>query len=364
MPHEDVRYSPSGLRNLELCSQYRNDTNRDTSAADRGTRIHKAIESADFKDLNEEEMECAAKCLEYRDAVVGLSPDGKTFHELRLTYPELGLTGTADYVITLPSRKTLILADWKTGRKEVEPAEHNFQMQCYVFMLLLQERFRDYQTVEAHLVTPLTPIPASQYTYTRADLQFIGYRIERAISGIGVNPPQPYVGVCDWCGNKGKCPALRQVALLQAEALPVPSPVHLSGEVVVTPNDRAALHTLASLLEDWAKQVKRANTDAVVQEGVEVPGFVLRQRAGHLSITDTAQAVELLVKDLPAKSVLAAATLSVPKLADIYTVEKGGDKKENRKELEAILKSVLVHGDPVVFLQRGRAKSKGALTNG
>jgi hypothetical protein len=177
--------------------------------------------------------------------------------------------------------------------------------------------------------------------------------------------PRTSEEACQWCGNKAECQALRTLALVQGSYVSLPEPVKITPGCVVTPDDRAKMQTLAVILEDWAKQIKSANTAAVIQDGVEIPGFVLRQRAGNTTICDTAKAVELLVEELPVNTVLAAASLSLPKITDIYTAERGGNKKDNREKLEAKLKDVLTQGEPVVYLQRGKsAANKGAIANG
>lgn len=361
--HKDTWHHPSGLRLLELCPRYLNNENRDQSAAERGHRIHKAIETGNYDGLDAEEMECAAKCLEYKDRYIGVPVDGAVERrELKMRHPRLRLLGTADYVQFRPAAKEIILADWKSGRKEQEAAAVNLQFQCYAFMLL--EQFVEYDVVESHLVAPLTPVPYSTAKYDRTSLPAIEYRIQKIIAGLE-GQPVPHVGVCDWCGDKAECPALKQVALLQAAAIPLPEPIKLGPGAVITPDDRAKMQMLAVILEDWAKQVKAANTAAVVQDGVEIPGFVLRNRAGNVKVNDTAKAVSLLKGQIPEDRVLSCATLSLPQLASVFASEKGGSAKDSREILEAVLKDLLVHGEPVVYLQRGRAvKDKEALING
>lgn len=350
-------YHPSGLRSLELCPRFEYNPNRDTSKAESGTRIHRAIETGDFSPLDEIEKEIAVECITYQQS---LSHDENRQNEVGLEYhgPTFSLKGTIDYVSYIPTSPTLRLLDWKTGRGEIDDAEENAQIQSYVSLAL--HSFPEVQFVETHIVAPRSYPKFSNHTYARTDLPAIDLRIATIVARVEAEPkvePTPSEEACRWCGAKARCPKLLALAIRQGTLLP--EPFHVDPTAILIPEMRMKRHILAELLEDWVKQVKAADVDAVVTDGVEIPGYELRNRVGNTTVTDMAQAVDIMRQEgLPDMHILNACSMSLDKLSDIYKAEKGGTKKDSRELIETRLLNVISKAKPTVWLQRIRTKSE------
>jgi hypothetical protein len=167
----------------------------------------------------------------------------------------------------------------------------------------------------------------------------------------------PSEEACEWCGDKAHCPKLTALAIRQGTLLP--DPVSFEAGRIMSPENRAKAHILAAVLEDWAKQIKHANTQAVIQDGVEIPGFRLRSRVGNTQIVDMKTAVDLIkAEGLTESSILNACSMSLSKLSDIYYTEKGGTKKDARETIETKLKATISRGEPVIWLQREKSKKE------
>lgn len=337
-------FRPSQLRSGELCPRFVYNEMRDTTAAEKGTRIHKAIETGSYDSLVEEEKDIAVDCLEYLHS---LPPVLEAHHEVRMTRDNV--QGTADYVAKVTETGLYRLMDWKTGRLTVDEAKDNVQMQAYVWMAF--QEFPDASRFEVHIVAPKGH--SSSAIFTREDEKMIHLRLLAIIARLedAEQKPTPCEEACQWCGGKANCPALTAIAIRQGTLLPVPMSMPEGGPL--TPDYRSKLQVLACLLEDWCTQVKRANVKAVVEDGVVIPGFVVRSRRGNAQIMDMVEAARLLREEgLSDTSILNACSISLTKLADIYEAEKGGGKKASRQLLDEKLNSVMAHGESVTWLQR------------
>jgi len=352
-------YHPSGLRSLELCPRFEYNPNRDTTKAESGTRIHRAIETGDFSPLDEIEKEIAVECITYQQS---LPHDENRQNEVGLDYhgPTFNLKGTLDYVSYIPTSPTLRILDWKTGRGEIDDAGENAQIQSYVSLAM--HAFPDIKFVETHIVAPRSYPKFSSHTYSREkDLALIDLRIATIVARVEAEPKieaTPSEEACRWCGVKARCPKLLSIAIRQGTLLP--EPFHVDPTAILIPEMRMKRHILAELLEDWVKQVKAADVDAVITDGVEIPGYELRNRVGNTTVTDMAQAMDIMRREvgLPEVSILNACSMSLDKLSDIHKAEKGGTKKDSRELLETKLLNVISKAKPTVWLQRTRTKSE------
>jgi hypothetical protein len=356
--HDTKRcYHPSSLRSLELCPRFEYNPKRDTSKAESGTRIHKAIETGNFEPLDDLEKEIAAACIMYQQS---LSPDENRQNEVRLEHKGdvFSVQGTIDYVSYLAASPTLRILDWKTGTGTIDDAEENMQVQAYVYLAF--HSFPEVKFIETHIVAPRSYPKSSTHTYSREkDLASITLRLY-AIAARVEDPtvePTPSEEACKWCGAKSKCPKLTAIAIRQGTLLP--EPFHVDPTALLAPELRTRRHILAELLEDWVKQVKASDLDAVITDGVEIPGYGVRTRQGNTTVEDMPTALQILRSEgLSEIGILNTCSMSIDKLSDVYRVEKGGTKKSGREVLETKLQSVLSKARPTVWLQREKHKSE------
>jgi hypothetical protein len=350
-------YHPSGLRACELCPRFVKKETKESEASERGRRIHLAIERGKFDDLEDDDRTVAAGCLEYFKSLQ--HPTEVYRDEVELISGNL--RGRIDRIEELTATKVRIL-DWKTGRVPVLPADKNLQIQAYVKLLMDTEP--RIECVETHIVAPLCT--SSRATYYRetdeADhsLSDINLRIMAVIARINDETCEatPSEEACEWCGNKAHCPKLTAIAIRQGTCLP--EPFRVEPTELLDPAARERRHILADLLLDWADQVKYADKKAVVEDGVVIPGYVLRSRKGKSEVLDIPAAFEILrAAGLVDNSILTACSLSLSKLADIYHAEKGGTEKEARETVETKLNALIARGEPVIWLQRGKNTKEG-----
>jgi hypothetical protein len=337
-----AEHSPSALKMFEVCPGYK--TREGTNwAADRGTRIHEALDSGDFSQLkDEDEQAIAIKCLDYVERISAskqntgvklLSSDNEIKFDIDLGGGEATF-GTCDLCM-LFSDNTAIMVDYKTGFGGIDDADINCQAWAYTIGGF--QKFPEVESIDFYFLLPVRD-EVSFASFTRDRLPEMQLRlqtiIKRAKAGEIFNP-QP--GICDYCGNQARCPALAQKALLIAnrysEGFKLPKNTAAAGEID-NPEDLAALLKLAPIMESWAEGVKSAALDKALNEGWSLPGYRLTERKTPRSITSALQAYEAVKDTVSITDFLAACSkVSVPDLESFYSEglprgRKGRGKQE------------------------------------
>jgi len=351
------QYSPSALRYLAACPCYQHTESVDTSAAERGTLLHSVVVDPSLAGtLSEDDREAVSKCIEAKNkAKEAAGPGAIEHHELRVTvFPNGVCSGTLDYIIRDVTGKKAWLKDWKFGKEPVDPAPKNIQVKSYTLGAF--NMFPLLETVEAQIVQPFATEESATAVFTRADIPTLEATVINVLLRVEApdKVPTPDISACRYCGAKANCSALTQVAIL-ASGLPMPSTYQPGSMISV--RDRAIGQILATIMEDWAKQVKRQNLAAVIEDGVEIPGFDLKARKGATTIADLATAAQILQSqfNLDTSLMLQACSMSLPKLVDLVSAAGGISKDKARVALEEALQSTIAVEDHVKWLQ----KSKG-----
>ena len=362
---EHHKYGPSQLELYEQCPCYEPDeTDRDTTAADEGTLCHKAAETGNLGLLStDEQVDAVTEALLFKADVLKTAGENAEIHtEERVRIGNL-TEGTLDLLILTEGRKSAFLVDYKFGRNKVTEAEHNGQVQAYVAGVF--EKYPTVVTVRATLFFPRLKW-MTMATFGRQDLPKLQLRIATIIARATAEDrrPTPTEKACRFCGNKANCPALHQVALRFGEALP--EPISYDALRVTDPAEVAKVLTLFSILEDMGKQVRRTATRLVVEDGITIPGFGLKSRAGAHEITDVYQAMSLIFKEfkLDVGQITQACSMSLPKLTDVVAALTEGKKKDVRDKLLEVLEPCTIQKDTITYLQRDKEKKNEQIVQG
>ena len=360
-----AQYSPSSLGLLELCPWYWSDPSGVSQAAEDGTRLHKATETTDLSLCNdEEEEEAVTRCLTFLDELIKTVGEGCKVHkEVRLMVEDL-TKGTGDIVIVSADGKSAHTVDWKFGRMPVADADENIQLQSYTLGVFTM--FPSVDEVTVHIVCPRMDI-LSTATYKRSDCDRIRERIQAIISECESPDKQekPSDKGCRWCGRKAECKAIAETAVTVGKALGLPMPIEFEAGKIVLPEDRARAQVLSYILEDWATQIRKFNSNAVIEDGIEIPGFEIRSKKGRTSVVDVFTALQELVKSndgLALDELLMSCTMSIPKAVDIlYAKSQVAKRKETKKAIRETvdnqLKELVSVSETVTFLQRKKGKT-------
>lgn len=370
---DHATYPPSSLSNFEKCPGFRNRSSggEGSESAERGTRIHKALEKDAIDDLKDDQEKGLAQIFkDYVDSVIQENlpklPDLDR-REIRLKMDlggGLSTFGTCDRLMVYG--KTAKMFDYKTGYREVADAETNAQAWCYVL-----GAFQKYPQLEEIEFTFLVPNRDEVlfHTFKRDDLPDIRLRlntiIRRAMAidwSKPVDPsklsPQP--SLCEYCQYQAVCPALAAKALKVgtklSPGLPVPDSVLIDPK---RPEDIPHLLRLAPLLEEWAKGVRKEALRLNLEEGLEVEGFKRIERKTPRGVTSVLGAYKAVKDIIPLDDFLiACASVSIVDLEDYFaSLVKRGGKGKARQELENRLRSADVWKDEskVYYLKEQKA---------
>jgi len=340
-----ARYSPSQLKMFELCPSYLPRQGETNPAAEKGTRIHKALEEDRLDLLSPDELAIAQPCADFVEGLINhqsIAPVER-LREVRLQIDlggGLSTYGTCDELIVYQNHAVLV--DFKTGYGAVDDAEVNSQAWAYVLGAF--QKFPHLSSCHVYFLLPVRN-EISHAQFSRSDIPRMQLRlgtiVRRAIESAGKTfNPQP--SLCEYCGNQSNCQALADSALKIAgkAGLPVPSDVEVDYN---DPENIAKLLRLAPIMESWAKGVKEAALKANLEEGIEIPGFRRLERSSPRSITSVAGAWEVVKDQVPFEEFLTTCTrASVVDLEELVASKAPKGKKTAFKQQ---LENNLRHAD-------------------
>jgi hypothetical protein len=191
---------------------------------------------------------------EYRDYVRGLmlipesrGADDQLFIENTVSLDAIvgvdaNMYGHLDAAIWSPSRKLLIIVDYKYGRGVKVSAIDNDQLKAYALgaMHALDADPRVVETVETHVFQPRVPSPGGFDTMSGAELLTWGRGVLAPVVSLIMQDGaqhKPYTtgDHCRFCPAKAQCPALRDRAVKAAqkafEDKPIPPSAHTDDEI-------------------------------------------------------------------------------------------------------------------------------------
>jgi len=358
-PRTKPGFSPSKLEGLEACPCFEfkpfENTPGEETAAERGTRLHKAVQFETVTDCrDEEEREQVESCIAFtRNLAEG---SAETLKEWRLEIPGL-VRGIADAVICWPKKAAVL--DYKFIRTDsVSDPETNLQLACYASALFSVNG--EWEEVHCHIFAPGIHFAPPPKVYRREDLPRILSRIKAVIDEAGDPFKTPRAGEqCKRCLHASRCPALGNVAVTVGKKLgcEIALPENLTAQALTTPEVRGTIQGLSDFLSEWCEEIKKSNTGAL-KAGMDIPGLMLAKRSGSLKVADAASLISRITTGGIAKlcDVLPLVKISVADLSTLYKTHLGCTAEEARDRLVQDTEEFLERGPDIYFL--GRRKNK------
>jgi len=267
------------------------------------------------------------------------------FHvECRLEIP--GVTwGTCDEVLLTGTHITLI--DYKFGKWIVDDPKDNMQAKAYTLGAF--HKFPEAKTAEFIFLTPRHELEQSSL-FEREEA--MGWTDEfKTIVARADDPSSPYrpdSENCLFCGTKARCPELQKRAMDIAEdydGLLLPESAKTAA--LTNPAQLQRALDVAAIMERWAKNVRSTALELRL-EGVDIPGYELKQTAGNRKIKDVARAWGALKEIVPQEEFLEACSIT------IGTLEKKLKEQAPRGQKQEFAKSTLEVLDDLGLIERGR----------
>lgn len=169
---------------------------------------------------------------------------------------------------------------------------------------------------------------------------------------------------CNWCAVKLTCPALKVRVDAVVSARPDWALEGYDTVFMTDGPEMAKALRIARKLKAWCEAVEWRAKELWTKEGVQIPGFELKERQARQYITDVTSAFNL--SGLPQDKFLACCEprLNTSKtyaeklgIIDVYAEQTGIKKAPAKKEVMRKLESVLKRGNPTVSLVDTKSKS-------
>lgn len=310
-----AEFGPSSIKMSAHCPGYEGESGTNP-AAEMGTRIHEALETGDWSKLNDYESSLAQGCRNAEDSIFDHHNYSDNFNELE-DYKEIRLTmklrgeetfGTCDRLTVNGNEAVQI--DYKTGKMAVDEPQDNWQAKAYALGTF--QNFPQVDTIHFYFIACRRD-EILFHTFKRDDVEEIVHAISDVIkrakkvracfSKADPNDLIPQLKICNYCKNAGKCPSLAKLSVDTAKKyapssdnfLTMPEDVH--GSDCSDPSVIAEMLKAVPIVRKWASGVEYAARRMAMEDGVEIPGFEIKERRGRRSIT-SALAAYGVIKDL------------------------------------------------------------------
>lgn len=354
-PHAKI--GPSSLKYFNMCAGYQ-PHGGSSAASERGDRIHFALETGDWTQLqDEEEIDITQECFDQREALITAfkistgDTDPIRLMEERL-YMDLGCTetfGTSDLLVI--SGKHGLKIDYKSGVSAIDPPPENWQSTAYCIGAF--QAHPELEEITMAFICPrFSPEPLIG-TYYRDQLKEYIRRVAKVVlraeivgdkwTDDGGRPDIHELNpgdACTWCLNPDRCPALGAVAIEVATRY-APELMPEGGvryDEVWDPVEKAKLYTAAKILEKWSKSFRyKMVSDA--KDGEEFPGLRLKSMGSPREVTDIKSLVTTCEEHgITTEQLLHAGKYSLAELGKIIKDRTArGKKSEAVRDFEDVL---------------------------
>ncbi len=298
-----------------------------------------------FPDLSDEHTTLVGWCM--KKVEPHLRQADQSFIECKLEIPDI-TWGTSDVVLLTGTHITLI--DYKFGKWIVDDPENNMQAKAYTLGAF--HKFPEAKTAEFIFLTPRHELEQSAMFEREEAMGWTDeFKTIVARADDASSPYRPDSENCLFCGTKARCPELQKRAMKIAEdydGLLLPESAKTTA--LTNPAQLQRALDVAAIMERWAKNVRNTALELRL-EGVEIPGYELKQTAGNRKIKDVASAWGALKETVPQEEFLEACSIT------IGTLEKKLKEQAPHGQKQEFAKSTLDVLDGLGLIERGRDKT-------
>ena len=346
--------SPSSLLYKSKCSGFKNDNTGDKTAANLGELGHLAFEreSTDCIPPGDEYdrlREAAQMCIDVKRSVKSRFRKPTTLEEDRVDITDEDF-GYIDAFVYEGDKGVLLdpKFSWSVGAYTANSP----QFKAYAVGLF--KMFPAVNEIEVMVLLPYLGEVDCE-SFSRGHLDVLTAETVAVIEGAKRADPATFrTGeFCQWCGRKSLCPKLHDMALVLSRNYH-PEEIELPSEYdprnITDPEIMSRALIVAPLFEKFASHAKARAMEMRLNEGLEIPGFELKERATAFVITDAALAWDVVKEKLTPEQFASAAKVQIGALEKAW--KENAPRGEKAKAVEE-LRDKLVDADA--------AKSEGTV---
>jgi hypothetical protein len=181
--------------------------------------------------------------------------------------------------------------------------------------------------------------------------------------------PNP-CGYCNYCANRLKCSALNERAQTVAAGREDWKLEQYHTSQITTPSEMAKALAIARQLKGWCEAVEYHAKEMAVKDGMTIPGYELKSKAGRTSCANVIGAFNSL--PLTAEEFLQCCDVRLETskenpdkrgLADVLAVNKGISKASAKRELKTLLQPFMRTPKEILYLKPLKATEESEETN-
>jgi len=354
-----AEFSPSSLKYCAACAGYQGKEGT-SAAAEKGTRIHEAIEVRDSSNLqSEEEVSIYNEIIADQDEYLK-NYEGKELTEsCQEILLDVALKGTATYgtcdFLNIYDNTQGVLIDYKTGISVIDSPEKNWQAKAYTVGCF--QKFPDLESINFIFFVPQRNEILS-HTFQRVDLEELIDDLSSVILkaervrpkwGDGAPPLEDLTPTvhCRFCKYEDVCPALGGLVVEVAKKVD-PSLPDVDIDSTEDPYVIEQLWAIAKIVTNWADRFKKRAVN-LAREGKEYPNLRLKTMGATRKVTDNAILAKIADEyGIDAESLLAHVNIPLAKVAKMVgdTAERGGKRKKSEEFIDACENTGIVETSP------------------
>ena len=361
---DHAEFSPSSLKYVAGCGGYHG---RDgtSAAAEKGTRIHEALEVHDPSALHdEEELEIYEQIVRDEELFLASIISSDDFandqvEELNEIQVEVELDGTSTWGtcdrLTIYGSKSdkAIMGDYKTGISIIDRPKENRQAKAYTLGAF--QRYPDLQEIIFVFYIPVRG-EVIHDTFTRDDMPSLRKELSDVIKRGELIRPQweggkqpdmddlsPTVN-CRFCRHEDHCPALGGMALEVASRVSSTIPMDADISNPDDPEVVEQLYAVAKIVINWGNQLKSKAVE-MAKDGVEFPTLRLKSMGATRKCTNNTKLLEIVESfDIDANEVIDLASVPLKKVADSVgrTAPEGEKIQKSKDFLDALEEAAII----------------------
>ena len=361
-PHAE--HSPSSLLYKSKCSGFKNDNTGDKTAANLGELGHLAFEreSTDCIPPGEELdrlREAAQLCIDVKRSVKGRFKKPTTLEEEKIEVVE-NVYGYIDSFIYEGSKGVLMdpKFSWAIGAYSADSP------QIHAYVAGLFKMFPQIHEIEVQVLMPyLGEIDVE--TFKREQLgDLLASTVAIIEAAKRADPATFRTGeFCSYCGRKSMCPKLHDMAITISRHYH-PEEIELPSEYdprnITDPEIMSRALIVAPLFEKFASHAKARALEMRMQEGTDIPGFELKERAAAFVVTNAQMAWETVKEKLSPEEFASAAKVQIGALETAWKAKASrGQKAKSAEELrEKLMENDAAKSEGTVFFLKRVKEAK------